>query len=366
MVNEELSLDDLFEESVEDSVAPVAEDAHEDAPDPADQTDAGTEDPAEQPDQGQEPAEDNSNLTAVERYLSDYGIVGGRITYEDGTSAVFDELPEEEKYTILQSLAVEGKTSLEKEYDLDKSEIGLLNAIRESKLPADEFISTIVNEQVEKSLALRDSSSLDYNNMPDDAVFLKWLQEVDPAISQEEALEKLERQKEDVDIFKNQVNSIRDQFIDHQNKITAQKRELESSKQMEAIEEDRNIIVNSVEYIDNIGGAEVTDQMKNEVLHSLLEVNNQGDPLIMEEMFSDPERLFKAAWFMKYGESYMNNVDKYWRRKESEAYKKGREDIISGAPDTQTSMSRNDVVPNTTKAAQGKKPVADDVDALWD
>jgi len=307
-------------------------------------------------------------LTGVERYLADYGIVGGKITYDDGASVDFDSLSADEQYTVLQSLSTDARPTVEEEYDLASEEIQLLNDIRNSNRSVSEFMSDVINKQVAKSFAARDANSVDYNEMPDDAIFLSWLKHVEPDLTEEEAIIAMGRQKENESIYTKQVASLRGQLNDKQAQAKASEEAEVSKEKVAALEADRYEIVSAVENIDNIGGAEVTDQMKNEVLHSLLEINDQGDPLIMEEMFSDPERLFKAAWFMKYGESYLDNVDKYWRRKESEAFKQGRQDVLNGAPGSANGMSRNDIIPKPGKdVGQGRQTGRpDNIDALWD
>ena len=230
------------------------------------------------------------------------------------------------------------------------------------------FMEAVINEQISKSLLARDMGNVNYDEVPAEAIFLNWLQETNPEITEGEAFEELERQKVNPAVFASQVETLRGQFKQHQDRVNHDREYATNQRALETLEKDRHTIVTAVEDISNIGGAEVTDQMKNEVLHSLLEVNDQGDPLIMEEMFSDPERLFKAAWFMRYGESYLDNVDKYWRRKESEAYKQGKQDVFNNAPDTSNGMSRNDVIPkpgrNNPEGGRVGKP--QDVDALWD
>ena len=328
----------------------------------------GTPEPIPTPTSAPTEQEDNL-LSGIDKYLSDYGIVGGMITYEDGSSESFTDMSSEDQYNVLQSLSEDSRPSIEETYNLEESEINLLNDIRSSGKPVEEFINQLIGDSVNKSMAVRDSMSVDYTNMPDDSIYLKWLSDINPEITEQEALETLEAQKENKSLFDKQVVSLRNQFSTNQDiKVKAEKTR-EDNETYNQIETDRHEIVRVVENIDNIGGAELTDQMKNEVLHSLLEVNDQGDPLIMEELFSDPERLFKAAWFMKYGESYMGNYDKYWMRRESAAYKKGQQDTINGAPNTPQGMSKNNVVP---KPGNGGSNVPqhtganDGIDALWE
>ncbi|MCK5788535.1 MAG: hypothetical protein KAH32_06030 [Chlamydiia bacterium] len=308
-------------------------------------------------------------LTGVEKFLTDFGVTGGMISYEDGEEVNFYDLNTEEQYNILQELSTNARPDIEEEYDLDSDEIHLLNDVRNSGLSIEEYIGSLINDQVEKNLLLRDAVSVDYEEMPADAIYLKWLHDINPEMEQEEAIDTLEEMKKNPTVFNGQVNSIRGQYRQSQQVQENDMIEKERSEQSDLVEADRYEIVRAVENLDSISGAEITPDMKNEVLHSLLEINDQGDPLIMEEMFSDPEKLFKAAWFIKYGEGYMDNVDRFWRRKESESYKRGRTDVLNGAPESPNGMARNNVIPrpgtnSSGGTANNAKP--SNVDALWE
>jgi len=362
-----MTTDDLFDDSNEVSQDVGGNDIGDDPiNDPIQEDPYNEDEPSGEEPSGEEPSEEE--LSGVERYLSDYGIIGGRIQYEDGEFTDFNSLPPDEQYNVLQSLASEARPSIEEDYDLDETEINLLNDIRNSEMSVEDYIGSLINNQVRQSLTVRDSIGIDYTDMPDDAIYMKWLREVSPEMSEDQALEALENQQRNPELFRHQAEQLRGQYMHAQQEEYNNNLRARAQEQNELIEADRYQIVEAVENIDNIGGAEINDQMKNEVLHSLLEINEQGDPLIMEEMFSDPEQLFKAAWFMKYGESYLDNVDKYWKRRESESYKRGRADVLDGAPSTTRGMARNNVIPrpgrSTVDSSGNKKD--DSIDALWD
>jgi hypothetical protein len=56
---------------------------------------------------------ESSDLTGVEQFLTAYGVQGGVITYEDGSSARFSELDSAEQAEILSSLVSESVPSIE-------------------------------------------------------------------------------------------------------------------------------------------------------------------------------------------------------------------------------------------------------------
>ncbi|MCK5788882.1 MAG: hypothetical protein KAH32_07775, partial [Chlamydiia bacterium] len=158
---EDMTTDDLFQDDVveiavdnnvpTDNDADVAVDTEEEVQpvDDVDDTDVAPTDTEEEKDI------DAVELSGVERYLSDYGIVAGRITFEDGENVDFDALDPEEQYTILQSLTTESRPTIEDEYDLDTTEIDLLNDIRNSGVSVEEYMNSTINQHVQQTMAVR-------------------------------------------------------------------------------------------------------------------------------------------------------------------------------------------------------------------
>jgi hypothetical protein len=65
------------------------------------------------------------------------------------------------------------------------------------------------------------------------------------------------------------------------------------SEQLEAQKQ----IVETVEDINDIGGASISSEMKEYLLHDIMELNDNRDPILMEKLFGSPEAMFKANWF---------------------------------------------------------------------
>jgi hypothetical protein len=74
--------------------------------------------------------------------LTAYGVQGGVITYEDGSSARFQNLILL-RAEILSSLVSESVPSIEEKYNLDEDEVNLLNTLRDSDMTSEEFINRL-------------------------------------------------------------------------------------------------------------------------------------------------------------------------------------------------------------------------------
>jgi hypothetical protein len=50
----------------------------------------------------------------------------------------------------------------------------------------------------------------------------------------------------------------------------------------------------------------------------------------MEKVFSEPNELFKAAWFYKNGTSVLDNLEKYYKNEVARAYQLGKTETMNG------------------------------------
>ena len=364
MANEEhVDIDDLHNEEEEIINPKTGEEEEEDTDsdletDGDDDLDKGTDD------KGKEDSDDTV-LTGTEKFLAQYGIIGGMIEFEDGTSKHYDELDQDEQFNVLKSIAEGVKTPIEAEYDLDGEEIELLNYIRDQKKPVNEVLQDIFAAQLEKVEALRNIVNEDYVTMSADSVYLKWLKESDPDATADELQENLEAAKK-LKTFDRTAESLRKGFIQEQEReINAEEIRL-ANEQAKELEADRETIVNTVEGIKSIAGWEISDEQKNEILGDLLEVNSQGDSLFMERVFSNPQKLFEVAWMEKFADKNFNVMAEHYKNEISEAYKRGKNDGMKGLPGGPIRVGDNKTSSKTTPAVANREKLnAVDIDDLY-
>jgi hypothetical protein len=281
--------------------------------------------------------DNGEGLTGVEQFLTNYGVQGGIIVYEDGSSARFSELDSVEQSEILSSLVAEATPTLEAKYDLDEDEVNLLNTLRESEMSAEEFINNMVNYRVQVLSAQMELDSTDYDAISDDGIFVKNLRDTDPNISDEAIAEELVK-AQSLPSYEAITETMRKQFINEQAINNSIRTADEQNMFIQELEAQRHEIVQTVEDIREIGGAVISQDMKEYLLHDIMELNDNNDPIIMEKLFSDPEALFKANWFLNYGEAYMKEVENHWKREVSKARKDGYIQATSGMPGQPTTI----------------------------
>ena len=291
--------------------------------------------------------EDNET-PAIEQYLAQHGIIGGMITFEDGESKHFNDLTESEKFNILHDLS----SNATPENGLDQEEVSLINWLREQDVPLQESIERLAQQRVEQLLALSEAGTTNFADMSDDAVMMRSLKNIDPEASEEELAEELSKQKESRFFAKN-VERLREGFVAEQQAEAANLEKQRQEAQLAEIEEDRALIANTMQNINNIAGFDINDDEKNAVLHDLLEVNQEGDSLFMEEVFGNPDNLIKAAWLYKNAEKYMDELETYYKKENARSYQAGKSDAINGL----SKAPLGGVGSNNTNSASAKEPV---------
>lgn len=344
METNDFTLEDLHEDDDNlDGAQPASPALGDDPPaqdDPPATDPPVSEDPPAQEDPPQEdpPAADDPVASGLELFLSQYDIEGGMITYDDGTTQHISELSAEEQAKILSSVASDARPTVEDQYDLDPTEISLLNELRTSNKSVEDYISDLAQERFNAYKTEIESRQVDYENMSDDAVYVKFLKDKDPEI-QDSAVEEGLAIAKDNPTFKTLVKGLRDGFINDQNASNTKADEAAMEQERIELEGDRQVIVDAASKINEVGGFEIPREVKNDVLHDLLEVNEHGDSLFLAETFSNPETMFKTAWFSKYGEDYLRDVESYYKQEITKAFKRGQAAVADGLPGTPRSLN---------------------------
>lgn len=294
--------------------------------------------PAASPAESKEPKADitpvSENHTGIERYLAQFDIEGGMIQFEDGTSQHFNDLDAERQEEILSQLHASQAATVEAKYGLDETEIGLLNYLRSNNLTVEQMVDAMVQERVAKLGTLQEMESQDFTKMDKDALYVKFLKETSPEATAEQLASDLAKAKE-LSNFEKLTETLRTQFIQKQEQAVIERETAAKAEHTALIESQRQEIVNAVIPMTDIAGIPLDQNIKNSVLDSILETNEDGDSAFMDEVFSDPKALFNAAFWVKYGPAIVTQRDEQWKKEKSAAYKRGREDALNGKVEPQ-------------------------------
>lgn len=319
-----------------------------------------TMDDDDEPANGDEPADDgNTDMSGIELYLSQFDIEGGIIEFEDGTSSHFNDLEPARQAEILQQLHGSNAASVEEQYGLDENEVGMINYLRANNLTVDELIESMASERVNTLLSLQQSTAVDYSAMSDDNVYLTFLRQSDPEATPEQLEESL-RVAKATSTFPKMTATLRTQFEATQNSSLREAQAQAALAREQELDDQRRLVVETVQGINDIGGVQLNDDVKNSLLDRVLEVNEDGDSVFLGEVFSDPTKLFNAAFWYYYGEDIARQKDEYWKKEKSLAYKRGRQDAL-GTGDSQ-SQRRSFTASNDPKPGNNRNQAEDSDD----
>jgi len=299
----------------------------------------------------------DDGLSGIDLFLSDYGVRGGLIKFEDGETAHFSELTPDGQKEVLSSLVTNSVPSIEDKFDLDEGEITFLNALRESgATTVEEFVNGIVDHRMDSVITEQSASTIDFDAIAGDDIFLMHLRENHPEFSEGDLAAELIKAK-DMMTYDDTVIVLRESYIDRQEDLKESITSNRDGAFKAELEGQRHEIASTIADIDSIAGAPVTNDVKEFLLHDMMELNENQDPILMEKIFADPTTMFKASWFLEYGEDYIQNLNNYWKKEVSKAARSGYEQSINGMPSNPTVVGGATRFARQGNASQGGAPV---------
>jgi hypothetical protein len=280
-------------------------------------------------DDGEEEGEERSPASM---FLDQYGITGGVIEFEDGTTSNIDDLTPEEQFKIIEHIVNTTRPSVEEQYALTEGEIQALNLMRENNLNLDQIVEQMVEQRlIDIQASSQFEGDIDFEQMDSDEIFLRNLSKENPDYTPEELEEDLEIAKS-MKGYEKTVNSIRRDFIHDRDTKKQEWLDGKQTRDNQEIEADTATIVNSVREITEIAGWPIDDQVKNEILADLVETNENRDSSFIANVLSDPKKMFEAQWFLKYGSTLFERMDTYYKSEMKKSFEKGAASRRSGEP----------------------------------
>lgn len=249
-----------------------------------------------------EPSNNEGDSTDVlKAYLSYCGISDPtKIKYETEDGLIneqdWNELSSEEQFNILKSF------HQNPEYDLDSSEINLINSIRRSKLTPAEYIKSLQGNSNQDTQEL---GQYNFDEMSDDEIYAIDLVSR-TELTDEEVEAALESAKQNPEVFAKQVAGIRNNIKSHEAEQAEQRKQL-AAQEYQNFE---NSIIESIEGLTNIGGVDITlqeDDM-NELANFILPENGVSS---FGQMMKDPKEFVKIAYFARFGDKIMEDISDY-------------------------------------------------------
>jgi hypothetical protein len=322
------------EEDLYSDIGTVGEEGAEDLlpGDPPVNTDLDS-DPLPEDEGSTSPDLDNDiELTGVEMFLTNYGVKGGMIDFEEGEATHFNDLDSETQNTVLRSLTEKSIPTIEDAYNLNGSEIDLINDFRNSgEENAGEYFNNAISSRVTDFKNNEKYGLVKYDEYDNDDIFLYNLKRDNTDMTDDELADELIKARES-NAYGTTVSAMRENLKNEQKVYLDDVLEVEGKEFENELENQRQNIVDDIVDINDIGGAPISNEMKEFLLGDIMELNENEDPILMEKIFSDPKTMFEVNWYMNYGKDYIENLNTYWKGEVSKAHKSGKNEVVRKMP----------------------------------
>ena len=263
-----------------------------------------------------EPAEVEDDL--LTSYLKSYGIEDPtKIQFENDEGGIdevdFNSLSKEEQLTMLQELASSNISDYERQ---------VLMFIRQNGGDLRTIVEQYQNKAIEDYLAQNPDAvpqkTYSIDDYSDDELYIADLALKFPDFSQEELNEKLDSAKTNEELFKKEVDSLR-QFYKAEEDRQAEQARLDEQQQYEALQ---NTLLNAANNFKDIlldaddpqsDSLEIEESDRQIMLDYLLTPDKDGQSRFDKDL-SDPAALIELAWLRTHGRDTITGISQYWKK----------------------------------------------------
>lgn len=237
----------------------------------------------------------------------------------------WNSLSTEDKLNILETSSIQPETGL------DDSEIQLINAIRSSQLSPQEYIQYIQKQAVDNYNQNSNQSIYKVDDYTDDEIFVMDLISKSEDITEEEAIEALERAKSNETLYKKQINAMRNEYKKIEDEQLANQKAEQEQLQQEQFNQFASSIENSIINFTEFQGYDLN--MEEEDMQNLYEFitgkDNAGNSWFGKAL-NDPDTVVQMAWFVLNGEKMIQDITEYYNKEitnvRKASYEKGKKD----------------------------------------
>lgn len=275
-----------------------------------------------------EDVEEFSELTknkVIDSLLKKKGIEGDLVKYENDEGEIeeinFYELPLKDQLSILET------DDKDINYGLNDSEIEAVNFLRENNATFEDVIEYFKREAVKEYLDNENISGIQIDQYDDEELFAVDLKARYEDLTEEEIQIEITKQLEHPDLFKKKVDKLRTDYkqieLDQLEAAKSEKEQEETQSQ----EELQNTLISVAESIEDIGGLDLDNNDKNEVLSFILNKDINGSTEL-DKILKDPNALFNIAWYATKGKQAFDILHDYYKKQievaSKSSYEKGK------------------------------------------
>lgn len=218
----------------------------------------------------------------------------------------FYDLTAEEQLEILNS------SDADINYGLSEQEIDTINLLRSNNLSLEDLVNYHKRVAIEEYLRDNVAETFSVDVMSNEELFILDLKSKLEDLTEEELDMELAKELTQPELFEKKMNKIRQQYLDVEANQIEYQREEQIEKEQMKFDDLVNNLVNTASKIDDLGGLDLTEDDKNEVLDFILNKDVNGvSPLV--KSLDDYDKLFKMAWFIVKGDEAFNILHDYYK-----------------------------------------------------
>ena len=323
------------------------DDIDNEVPEQNEETDNDLDNQEDQHEETQEDDDDVLSSLLRSRGIEDKSKIKFATDDGDVEEVDWNSLSNRDKLNILNSSEDTPETGL------DDSEIQLINTIRNSGMNPAEYLQYVGNAGVQNYIQNNQQPDFEIDQYTDDELFLMDLMSRTGEITEDEAIDALEKAKANETLYQKQVDAIRNEYkqAEQENLLQAQAEQEEAVQQQYA--EFSNQIVDEINNLTEIQGFDLNmedDDMQ--TLYDFITGQDAAGNNYFAKALSDPRILVKTAWLALNGDQMINDITNYFQKEISSVRK---ESYKKGVADTQKKMNDSgSVVYKSVRAKQGK------------
>jgi len=271
---------------------------------------------------------------AIKDLLLSKGITDpNSIKYENENGEVEDvnfyDLPYEEQLAILQS------SDAEIDFGLTNHESDVVNFLRNNNVTFDEAVEYYKRQAIEEYLKENETTDFTVESYTDEELFLLDLKSKYDILTDEELQLELEKEKTHPELFKKKLDKIRTEYKDLEVKAKEAEAQLEIDIENDKFEELKGNLIEVATTTAEIGGLDLDDTEKNQILTYILQKDVNGNTALIKDL-DNPKTLFNIAWYATKGQEAFDFVHDYYKKEIEKtrkiSYDKGKQDAIKGMP----------------------------------
>lgn len=256
-------------------------------------------------------------------FLEFNGITDGKLKivneHDSEEEVDFYALTKDEQLEILKSFTVSPTK-------LDENEETFLNYLKENNLNVVDFLNKY-KEEIIKEVSPQNEQLYEIDNYDDQELFLLDLKSKFESLTDEELASELERELQNEPLFKKKVDTLRSEYKKLEDQYKEQKQAEFNSQKEQEYNQFIETMVDVATKTNELYDIELEDDDKNGILSFLLELDDNGASEFSKKI-ANPENLYKAAWFLRYGDEAIDALKKAYQEEINKLRKDSKPQVV--------------------------------------